>query len=541
MTTEEKIAHIFPAASEIPEAHRLSVPLEQTKYLIGGKLIEWPGEKQNVYSPVCIKGEADTEPQRIGSYPKLTETESLAALDAATAAYNNGRGEWPTMSVRDRITHIENFVRLMRGKREEVVRLLMWEIGKTFADSQREFDRTVDYILATIEAVKNLDRDSSRFVIEEGIIGQIRRSPLGVTLCMGPFNYPLNETYTILIPALIMGNPVIFKPPKYGVLLHQPLLDAFREAFPAGVVNTVYGEGRVIVPPLMASGKISILAFIGSSRVVDSLKKQHPKVHRLRSVLGLDAKNVGVVLPDADLKLAVKECILGTLSYNGQRCTALKLLFVHQNIADEFLKQFSEAVGKLKIGMPWEEGAVITPVAEQHKTDYLTELVKDAEAFGGKVMNEHGGKVNHTFFYPAVVYPVNEKMRLYREEQFGPVVPVIPFSDISTPIDYIIESNYGQQMSIFGSDANEIASLIDPLVNQVCRVNINSQCQRGPDVFPFTGRKDSAEGTLSVTDALRAFSIRTLVAAKGTDINKNIITEIVRDHKSAFLSTDFIL
>jgi glyceraldehyde-3-phosphate dehydrogenase (NADP+) len=86
-----------------------------------------------------------------------------------------------------------------------------------------------------------------------------------------------------------------------------------------------------------------------------------------------------------------------------------------------------------------------------------------------------------------------------------------------------------------------MAALIDPLVNQVCRVNINSQCQRGPDTFPFTGRKDSAVGTLSVSDALRAFSIRTLVAAKDQENNKELISTIVRERRSHFLSTDFIL
>ena len=79
-------------------------------------------------------------------------------------------------------------------------------------------------------------------MIEEGVVGQIRRAPLGVVLCMGPFNYPLNETFTTLIPALIMGNTVVFKPPKLGVLLHRPLLDLFQSCFPAGVVNTVYGR-----------------------------------------------------------------------------------------------------------------------------------------------------------------------------------------------------------------------------------------------------------------------------------------------------------
>jgi len=96
-------------------------------------------------------------------------------------------------------------------------------------------------------------------------------------------------------------------------------------------------------------------------------------------------------------------------------------------------------------------------------------------------------------------------------------------------------------VSIFGNDPDEIAQLIDTLVNQVCRVNINSQCQRGPNTFPFTGRKDSAEETLSVSDALKIFTIRTLVATKEIDRNKEIITQIVQERKSNFLSTDFIL
>lgn len=537
---QEKLHSMFPDEASIPEAHRLA-PLRQTTYLIDGELCEWHGEMQDVVSPLYLKTATGIEPKVIGAYPKLTEKESLLALDAAVKAYDNGRGQWATMSVRDRISHIEIFTAKMKEKKAEVVRLLMWEIGKTAADSEKEFDRTVDYIYQTIQALKELDRSSSRFVMEEGIIGQIRRSPLGVTLCMGPFNYPLNETYTTLIPALIMGNTVVFKPPKYGVLLHYPLLEAFKTSFPKGVVNTIYGEGRVIVPPLMATGKVNVLAFIGSSRVVDTLKKQHPKVHRLRAVLGLDAKNAGVVLPDADMAMTVKECLLGSLSYNGQRCTALKVLFVHKSIASEFIEKFSAAVAGLGIGMPWEKGVSLTPVAEANKTKYLTELVQDAERLGAKVMNPFGGTVNGSFFYPAVVYPVSKPMRLYHEEQFGPIVPVVPYENLSEPIDYIIDSNYGQQMSIFGRDTEQIAELIDPLVNQVSRVNINSQCQRGPDTFPFTGRKDSAEGTLSVSDALRAFSIRTLVAAKGTDLNKNIITDIVREHKSAFLSTDFIL
>ena len=105
-------------------------------------------------------------------------------------------------------------------------------------------------------------------------------------------------------------------------------------------------------------------------------------------------------------------------------------------------------------------------------------------------------------------------MQVWREEQFGPVVPIVPFDDVSEAIEYVVTSNFGQQASIFGSNSQEIAKLMDSLINQVSRININAQCQRGPDVFPFNGRKDSAEGTLSVHDALRVFSIRTIVATK---------------------------
>ena len=444
------------------------------------------------------------------------------------------------MSVSERIKCVENLITKMLEQKAIVVKLLMWEIGKTYADSEKEFDRTVEYIYATIEALKDIDRDSSRFTIEQGIVAQIRRSPLGVVLCMGPFNYPLNETFTTLIPAIIMGNTLLFKAPKHGTLLHYPMLEAFKSCFPKGVVNTIYGRGNVIIPALMESGKINVLTLIGSSKVANQLKKLHPKVNRLRAILGLDAKNAAIVSKDANISLAVKETVLGSLSFNGQRCTALKTIFVHQSIANEFIELLKEQVAKLQFGLPWEKGVTLTPLPEPGKPAYLNDLIEDAKLHGAKVMNENGGTIKETFFYPAILFPVNHKMKIYSEEQFGPIIPIIPFDDIEEPIQYIIESTHGQQVSLFSQNKAELASLIDPLVNQVSRVNINCQCQRGPDSFPFTGRKDSAEGTLSVVDALRSFSIRSLVAAKLTDENKEIINDIVASDDSNFLSTKFI-
>ena len=541
VNNENLFANLYPKQGGIPVEFDLPEPVNQTEYLIDGELRQWDGPMHEVTSPVCVETGAGCKRVVIGCHPQLTGKESLEALASASKAYDHGGGEWPTRSVQQRIEALADFTYRMSQKKSEIVRLLMWEIGKSYQDSEKEFDRTITYIEDTLEAMKDLDRVSSRFVIQGDIIGQIRRAPLGVVLSMGPFNYPLNETFTTLIPALLMGNAVIFKPPKFGVLLFRPLLEAFREAFPPGVVNTIYGSGAEIVSPLMASGQVDALAFIGTSRVADTIQQQHPKPHRLRSILGLDAKNPAILLPDADLDLAVRECLLGSLTFNGQRCTALKILFVHASICEAFLERFSEAVSRLKIGMPWEPGVTLTPLPEVGKPKYLEGLLQDALGQGARIVNLNGGATTETFFFPAVVYPVKASMRLYSEEQFGPIVPVVPFEDIEQPMRYIVESNYGQQVSLFGKDPDTLAHLIDPLVNQVCRVNLNSQCQRSPDTFPFTGRKDSAEGTLSVSDTLRCFSIRTLVAARADPINKTIITDIARNNKSNFLTTNFIL
>jgi glyceraldehyde-3-phosphate dehydrogenase (NADP+) len=535
-----RFENFYPTEDQIPSEYNLTEPIEQREYLVNGEMRAWAGKTQDVWSPIYIQTPEGLVQKRIGSYPITEPSDAMETLDAAVKAFNNGRGEWPMMSVAHRIEAVEKFTQQMIAKRDEVVKLLMWEIGKSLADSQKEFDRTVQYIYDTIGALKDIDRTSSRFMIEEGIIGQVRRSPLGVVLCMGPFNYPLNETFTTLIPALIMGNVVCFKPPKHGTLLHYPLLEAFRSSFPAGVINTVYGRGNSVIPQMMESGKIDVLTLIGSSKVADKLKKLHPKVNRLRAILGLDAKNVAIVTQSADIDLAVKECMLGSLSFNGQRCTALKMMWVHQSLVNQFNSKMSAEIGKLKLGLMWEKGVNITPLPEPNKPAYLQELIEDAKAHGAKVMNEGGGESFKSIVYPALLYPVSKEMKIWEEEQFGPVVPVVAFSSVQEPIEYLIESSHGQQVSIFSKDAIEISELMDVAVNQVSRVNINSQCQRGPDTFPFTGRKDSAEGTLSVTAALRSFSIRTVVATKDTAENKAIVNQIVENQESNFLSTKFI-
>tara|TARA_B100000949_G_scaffold122780_1_gene108414 strand:+ start:2841 stop:4505 length:1665 start_codon:yes stop_codon:yes gene_type:complete len=523
----------------IPEAFQIKEEIHQKTYLVNGELRKWDGDTSPVIS--TISSTEEYAPTTLGSVPDMGETEALEALDSALAAYDKGQGLWPTMKVKDRVECMESFVKKMEQKREQVVKLLMWEIGKSKPDSYKEFDRTVEYIYDTIEDYKKLDRDSAKFEKHDGVYAHIRRGPLGVVLCLGPYNYPLNETFALLIPAIIMGNTTIFKPAKHGVLLITPLLEAFQSSFPKGVVNILFGRGRAVAAPIMQTGKVDVLALIGNSKSANALQEQHPKSNRLRLVLGLEAKNPAIVLPDAELDLTINECISGTLSFNGQRCTALKLVYVHDEVKDDFLKRFAEKVDGLKFGNPWDDGVNLTPLPEPDKPEYIQELLDDALAKGAKIINKKGGKHFDNYIWPAVLYPVTKDMRVYQEEQFGPIIPVLSFQDIEEPLDDMAESNYGQQVSLFGKDVYTLSPLIDTLANLVCRVNLNSSCQRGPDVYPFTGRKDSAQSTLSVHDALRSFSIRTFVAFKDNNLNVQTVEQLMEAKVSNFLSTDYIL
>jgi glyceraldehyde-3-phosphate dehydrogenase (NADP+) len=525
--------------SAIPQEFQIATPLHQKTYLVDGELIVWKGEFTDIYA--TISATEAYKPTLLGSVPAMGEIEALQVVEAAAKAYGNGQGLWPTMKVVDRIKCMQNFVAQMKTTRSEVVKFLMWEIGKSLADSQKEFDRTIEYIYDTIEDYKELDRNCARFTKSQGVNAMVRRGPVGVVLCLGPYNYPLNETFSLLIPALIMGNTVVFKPAKHGILLLSPLLEAFKSSFPKGVINIIYGRGRAIASPIMKSGKVDILALIGNSKSAIALQDQHPNKNRLRLILGLEAKNPAIVLPDADLDLAIQECIAGSLSFNGQRCTALKVFYVHESIVAEFNKRFAAKVDELVFGNPWDEKVFLTPLPEVEKPAYIQDLIDDALVNGAKIINKKGGIRSENFIFPAVLYPVNKNMRVYHEEQFGPVVPILSFKDIQEPLDDMAASNYGQQVSLFGKDIKTISPLIDTLVNLVCRVNLNSSCQRGPDIYPFTGRKDSAVGTLSIHDALRSFSIRTFVASKDNDYNNAILQELLNSKQSNFITTDYIL
>ena len=505
--------------------------VDGSKKFIGGSVRKYDGPSDDVFSPIQDKSTGRNV--IIGKMAKMSIEDSIEAVESAKKAWNKGQGIWPQMSLAERIEAVLKVVDALKIKRDEIVNTLKWEICKNEMDAAAEFDRTIKFIENTISSLQELEISSKTWRTVSGIMARIKRAAIGIMLCLGPFNYPFNETYATLIPALLMGNIIIMKIPNIGGLAHILTMEAYAAALPPGVINFVSGSGRTTIPPMMRTGDIDVLAFIGGSKAADLIIKEHPHPHRLKLFLQLEGKNLGIVTESADLTVSASEVMIGSTSYNGQRCTAIKLVFVHESVAQEFIDKLIGQIAALKVGLPWEDGVNITPLPEPNKTAWMEGLIVDAVEKGASVVNAHvgGGEIFGTLMRPAIIYPVTKDMRLWHEEQFGPVIPIAVYKDISEIYNYIHATQYGQQAAVFAKNPAVVSGLIDVLSTAVGRVNLNTQCGRSPDSFPFSGRRSSALGTMSITESLLTFSIETVIAAKENAVN----LQILRDAESSSL------
>jgi len=489
----------------------------------------------------------------IGKLAQMSKEQTLSVLGDAEKAWDGGSGTWPQMSFRERLDSMERLMQdLETNQREKMVQVLMWEIGKNRKDAESEFDRTMSFGREVMQVLKNDDEFGGSWKSIGSTMAFVRRAAVGIVLCLGPMNYPLNETYATLIPALLMGNVVVMKVPTVGGLVHSLTMEAFQEALPVGAMNFVSGRGRDTMPVLMETGKIDALAFIGGSGAADIVIRQHPHPHRLKIFLQLEAKNMGIFLPDMfqkgtnklqELSKAVDQSLLGALSFNGQRCTSLKLFFIPNGYGAEFSRQIAQRIENMHVGLPWQSWGSdqndsqprysdFTPLPNKSRTDLMRRLIDDAVSKGAKIVNEKGGEIiggpDSTLMIPAVLFPVTPDMDIYYEEQFGPIVPITEYEDLNTVFSYGKTGSYGQQVSIFVSEeeTKNAAKLLDRFSTVFGKININSQCARSPDTLPFSGRRSSAMGVMSVKDALREFSIPTVVAYKDSEINTGIMQDI---------------
>lgn len=524
---DPSLASLFPTANAIPEGVRIDPRGNPPRLLIDGvvRTIDPtdPDHMLPVYSRVAVRDGNELRPVLLGHEPKLGPIEVEEAMAAAERALASER--WSHAPLDTRIAAVEKLAARLADETERIATLLQWEIGKPVAAARAEVTRSIDYIKDTIAEARALEANRAVYT---GVAGKTTHHakdltrPLGTVLCVAPFNYPINEFLTTIVPALLVGNVVIAKTPRFGMLANMALMDAFAEAFPPGVVALLPGDGRAVLPSVIAhkrndifgnaKGTIDVFAFIGSEGAANAILGRHPTPSFVHKILGLGAKNAGIVLPGADTDKVAAMLVKGSLGFNGQRCTAEKIVFAPAGAeGDRLVAAIGERVGKLALGMPWDPAAAITPLPEPQKLEVMWGLIGDAVARGASIVNAGGGRGLYSIMRPAVLDHVALGMKIYDEEQFGPIVPIVRYRDPAEVVAWHARSPYGQQAGLHGPDSPTRQHLVDVLSSYVARINLDDVCQRGPDTFGFTAADKSGHGTLSIRDALRSFSRSVIV------------------------------
>ncbi|KAJ3615478.1 hypothetical protein Zmor_016384 [Zophobas morio] len=397
----------------------------------------------------------------------------------------------------------------MDKNRGEIVDLIVYEVGKTKIDAAVELDRTIEYIDQTFAEAKKLTENiigpdthgiKSKF-------GHFYRVPKGVGVSISPFNYPINLAMSKIIPALVMGNTVVFKPATNGSLLGAFLGNLTIGVLPDGVFNTVTGRGSEIGDEIITNKEIDFVSFTGSTRIGQRILEICPSKD---VVLELGGKDPAIIFDDSDLEFVADQIVSGGLSYSGQRCTAIKSVLTTNEIADKLIPTLVKKVEALKVGSPLDD-AFITPLITESSAKFVESLITDAVAKGGKVLT--GNKIERNLVYPTLIDNVTKDMELFDEEPFGPLIPIIRVKDFDEAITIANNSQYGLQASLFGKDEDQLFEIAKRI--NTGTVNINSRSQRGPDIFPFIGVRNSGFGVQGIVDA-----IYSTTRIKGIVVNK---------------------
>lgn len=438
--------------------------------------------------------------KEIGNVSALSKRHIDLAFDAAQKAFH----KWSFTSHNERIALIKKFADYFLEEKEFLANLITLEVGKSYKDSLIEVERSYEYILETIkvfekEMIHPMILDETVHNVK-GKVGKFYNVPIGVVLAISPFNYPINLSIAKIVPTLLVGNTVVFKPATYGSLVCSQISKFILKAgFPKGVFNLVVGKGSEIGDYILENKNIAGVTFTGSTEIG---KKIASKLSMKNIILELGGKDAAIVLEDIDVEKTAKEIIKGAFSYAGQRCTAIKRVIVLEEVADSLASALTKETSKLTVGNPFDN-VDVSPLIDKKSFDFVKSLIEDGLRHGGKLL--YGGNaVGYNLLEPTLIDNVSINSKLAWEEPFGPVLPIIRVKTISEAIGISNASNFGLQTSVFTNDISK-ANLIARHLN-VGTVNINKSSSRGPDIFPFIGVKDSGFGAQGILDSMKAMT-----------------------------------
>ncbi|WP_338969417.1 NADP-dependent glyceraldehyde-3-phosphate dehydrogenase [Spiroplasma endosymbiont of Labia minor] len=428
-----------------------------------------------------------------GQVTALTPTDIDLAFESAKKAQIN----WAKTPILKRINVLKRFRDLLLKNKEFIADLLAAEVAKSYKDGLTEVERTVELIDYTFEEAKRLFplAQTGEEMGFENKLGVFYRIPKGVGLAISPFNYPINLAVAKIIPALVSGNGLVFKPATQGSLVGAYMGVLMHETeLPKGLFNVVTGRGREIGDYLTAHKSIDFISFTGSVAVGKKLQKN---ASTSDLILELGGKDPAIVLDDLDLENYANHIVSGAFNYSGQRCTAIKRVITTNKIADKLIPLLKDKVSKLSVGIPMES-PIITPIIDLKSTEFVQSLIDDAKNLGATIVC--GDKREKNLMQPTLIDNVTTKMKLAWEEPFGPVLPVIRIDDLKEQIKIANESEFGLQAAVFGQNLSETLRVAKQL--EAGTVNINNKTQRGPDSFPFLGIKNSGVGVQGIRESL---------------------------------------
>lgn len=415
------------------------------------------------------------------------------AVDAARRAFPG----WRDLSYDERARRIRDFCQSLRDHQDELARLLTMEQGKPLQQARDEITRAASQSegMTKIPIVPQVIEDNDQRRIE------LQWFPLGVAGIITPWNAPINLAAGPLTSALYTGNCVVLKPSPYTPLCTLKLGELARDRFPAGVMNVLAG-GDDLGRWMTEHPGIDKIGFTGSVEAGKEVMSAAAKTLK-RVTLELGGNDAAIVLDDVDPKSIAPKLFFAAFVNSGQVCMAIKRIYAHERIYDALCDALAEEARKANVGSGLDADTQLGPIQNREQYDRVVDLIEDTKRSGARVLA--GGDVPTTdgyFIPPTIVADVDEHSRLVREEQFGPIVPVLKFTDEEDALRRANDTRYGLSGSVWSSNPERAAALASRLEVGTAWVN---QHRATSATVPFGGAKESGIGRVYSEMGLKAY------------------------------------
>ncbi|AMO86574.1 Succinate-semialdehyde dehydrogenase [NADP(+)] GabD [Solibacillus isronensis B3W22] len=429
--------------------------------------------------------------QKVGEVFQVGSEETKEAIDAASEAFK----QWSKLTADTRANYLHQLADQLVERKEHFAQIITKEMGKPIVNARYEVDSAVSYFKWFAEEARRVYGEIIPSPVPNKRISVIKQ-PLGVVAAITPWNFPLSMVARKLGPALAVGCTVVLRPSREAPLSSLELIKLMDEiGFPKGVVNLLIGGTNEIVGPIMESKTVRKVTFTGSTDVGKILVKQAADTLK-RVSMELGGHAPFIVFEDADLDLAVEGAIKSKFSSAGQQCVCSNRIYVHETIYDEFARKFTERSKALVVGDGIDESTNIGPLVNEAAVEKVDSQVQDAVAKGALVLcggnNYNEGSLSKGSFYaPTVLGNVTEEMVITYEETFGPVAPLIKFSDEDEVIQKANDIEYGLVAYFYTNDGSRVHRVAEKL--EYGMVGINDAAPFTAQA-PFGGIKESGSG-----------------------------------------------